>query len=876
MGIDMPQHPGKQPIGSARHSPFNRGVLPSKFAVFPTSGGNDSVKTEEKMGYIPFFGDFWRPLVGGAVLCLAFLFYVNCLYDLFFHPILAADSPYFWATEVDGSAEFSSQEPSPAQGVASGTRQPVIPSESPFPAVQAESRDGGKNLVPPGKQTGSSEWAFQEQARQWIGQLDADSYFLRQQARRQLEELLAHPATASAAAKEIRHSLADRSISLEVRHVLERLRRRFPEAFGQPTTDVEAVSGSQPGPPSADIWAEPSPPGRPTPQEIETLVRLLESDFYAERRWAADQLKRYLESSQCQAGQEKDGQPPEDRRPPSHPEGGHPPDGQQPEGQAESTRQSQHHQPEAGRPNGPPQIGGRSEGHSEGGRHPLVQQPNAPSEGTPNPAGCWAGGPPEAGRPEGGPGTDGQLAGLILKVLQARMSRGEISADLARWLDPLWERAWGVWLARCSSGAEPPPAQPEEIHRWLECLAFPASACFPERMFLVRQADRQLRIFLARDDQVPRVREAIERRLASGELSPEAQARLTELADLCRPAMVAEFWQQGQHRSIQHLLVGVPSQVPGAPRPSHFDYIDDTKAHCVSGSNLTPGDYPVGVAIPHPHQADAFFHLVNLPTPRRRMAYEYLVRRDMRVRLAEITRRTGQYYLGRGQPLSAREILLLDQLDQKEVSRFASRWLRTMPDGAIEEAEWEFVEGWVARQQRASEHPVVFLPSSRHGLLCIILADRGTQEASPGLLEALAKDHIFPPSEQGRCAWGWLAALAIAARDPWPEVDSWLSSLVPRTEPLYIQTSSLLERAAVGSSDPPQLGATAAGLLLRRNRILTERSEEWEIVHKLLRPARGWIPSKYNILGFRFSHPTASEEFLRWWKTRQVLRTSAG
>jgi len=62
---------------------------------------------------------------------------------------------------------------------------------------------------------------------------------------------------------------------------------------------------------------------------------------------------------------------------------------------------------------------------------------------------------------------------------------------------------------------------------------------------------------------------------------------------------------------------------PGGVRPTHFDRCDDRSAHYVSGNSLSPGDYPVGVAFSHPRQENAFFDLVNLPTPRRRMAYPY-------------------------------------------------------------------------------------------------------------------------------------------------------------------------------------------------------------------------------------------------------------
>ena len=43
---------------------------------------------------------------------------------------------------------------------------------------------------------------------------------------------------------------------------------------------------------------------------------------------------------------------------------------------------------------------------------------------------------------------------------------------------------------------------------------------------------------------------------------------------MTRPAMVAEYWQAGQCKGQQHLLIGVPSQSAEAPRPSHFDRID--------------------------------------------------------------------------------------------------------------------------------------------------------------------------------------------------------------------------------------------------------------------------------------------------------------
>lgn len=625
----------------------------------------------------------------------------------------------------------------------------VLSSESQQPGIGS----GSARIPSPQSRATLSGSPLQQQVRQRLQELDADSFFLRQQARQELEELLAQPDQRSVVAEAIRHTLGNPAISVEVRYVLDSFRRRFPEAF-----------------------VPPAPAEPPSQAEIEKLVQQLESDSYALRQGAAEQLKSYLE---------------------------------------------------------------------------------------------W----PES-------------AGRVLAVFRTRLAQGHISADLRRWIDPLWERAWGAWLASDSSANAIPPARPEEIEHYLDILARPTPAHSPEASQTLREAQRQLRTLLARDDQVALIRQAVQRRLNSGELPLEAQTRLTELADLCRPAMVAEFWQQGQHRGIQHLLVGVPSQVQGAPRPSHFDYIDDSTAHCVSGSNLTPGHYPVGVAVPHPHQIDAFFHLVNLPTPRRRMAYEYLVQRDLRVRLSEITQRTGQYYTRRQQPLSEREILVLVQLDPHGVSRFAGEFLRRMPDEHLSDQEGQTVAG----------------RTSRHGLLCMVLAHKGTQEAAPGLLQAIADGRILPPTAEAPYAWPWIAALAIARRNPWPDVDRWLVEMIPRTDPLRLSGPpsspgphlweevpvwppqpdpnlpskdmlpggpSLDPKGASSEEEVPQLGATAAALLLRRHEQASSLSPLLPVADPLLKK---WC----DLQGYRFPNPQSPQEILRWWKNRQLLRTSAG
>ncbi len=433
-------------------------------------------------------------------------------------------------------------------------------------------------------------------------------------------------------------------------------------------------------------------------------------------------------------------------------------------------------------------------------------------------------------------------ADAVLAALREQYSRQAPSLDARQWLDPLWQRAWGQWLTSDPSGWAPSRVTEGQIARWIEHLARPSPGEPPSRVWLRHEdAERNLREALARDEHVEDIRAELEARLQEGDLDPEGGRRLQELASLCRPAMVAEFWQERQHRGIQHLIVGVPSQAPSAPRPSHFDRIDDRTAHCVSGSNLAAGDYPVGVAIPHPNQPDAVFHLVNLPTPRRRMAYEFLVERSEKDRFAALSRRTVDRFLRLKRPLREREILMLPGLKPEEVSRFAAKHLMAVPDGELDDDPLE---------------PVGLRPS-RHGLLCAVLADSGTREAVPGILEAIRRQRVRPPTRHAPYRWDWIAALGIAQRDPWPGVHDWLAGLIEREDPLAVEQES-----------PPELGATAAAILLK----LHERSPT---AHGL-RPLEDPVTAELRITLFRFTSPEARQAVIRWWQDRESVRKASG
>ena len=92
--------------------------------------------------------------------------------------------------------------------------------------------------------------------------------------------------------------------------------------------------------------------------------------------------------------------------------------------------------------------------------------------------------------------------------------------------------------------------------------------------------------------------------------------------------------------SEQHLLVGVPTLSRRRGKAHLFRPRRRSRGTLPSGNSLAPGDYRVGEAFPHPRQENAFFHLVSLPTPRRRMAYMSCGNADEQKRLAALSRRT--------------------------------------------------------------------------------------------------------------------------------------------------------------------------------------------------------------------------------------------
>jgi hypothetical protein len=454
-----------------------------------------------------------------------------------------------------------------------------------------------------------------------------------------------------------------------------------------------------------------------------------------------------------------------------------------------------------------------------------------------------------------------ELVCPILLCVKARLDTEGLPVDARRWIEPVYKQTRRAWLTSDPKRWVLPPLSEAQIARWIDDLVRPVDEGQGARTELAPQrAMRELSDAMARDDSTVRIQKALEARLAQPGLEGRAASRIRQLLDLTRPAMAAECWGRlaptmpTRLVGTQSLIVGEPSLGPGAERPSHFDRIDDHTAHCVSGQNLAPGDYPVGVAFPHPKQPGYFFQLVNLTSPRRKMANQYVVEMPAARRLAELSRRTFAWMLARAKPLSVAELNMLRQLDREELSRFAGPFLAMVQDELIPEAEYGTVAEPLLQATPSAESPSLRKGHtgrpSRHGLLCEILAAHGTREALPGLVRAIEMRRVLPPTERAPYRLDAIALLAIAARETSPESDAWLARLLGHPEPLVIGT----ERA-------PSLGASAGALLLKRH--------GWSpLDFGLVEADEAWLVG-VGVAGHRAASDDALDRLRQWWAGRK-------
>jgi hypothetical protein len=425
-------------------------------------------------------------------------------------------------------------------------------------------------------------------------------------------------------------------------------------------------------------------------------------------------------------------------------------------------------------------------------------------------------------------GNSKQICPIMFR-LKRRLADASLDMEAKRRIDALWQLARGAWLSSDIASAELPAVSDARIEQWLDDLVRPGSSA--AIVAAHEAAECELLDLLARDDYLPRLTKALRARLAA---KPEtkAAAALQALLDWTKPELVAEYWKDRRLLNEQHLMVGVPTTSVAGTRPTCFDRVDELVAHCSSGNSLSPGNHEVGKALPHSRQEGAFFHLVSLPTPRRRMAYVSCANVDEVKRLAELSRRTLDGLLAAKRPLSEPQLLTLAQLDPAEVSRFAGRYFFVVDDGKLGQSG----------PRRIGGRP------SRFGMICARLAVDGSKEAMPGLVEAIAKKRFLPPTLLAPFRLDLLAALSIAARDPWTGVDAWLAESVDMRGPLM-----------EGRPSGAEIGATAAALLLTQH--------EQKPVSFGLQPAPdSLMHDTLHVEGYRFESDEARKKVQDWWK----------
>ncbi len=429
----------------------------------------------------------------------------------------------------------------------------------------------------------------------------------------------------------------------------------------------------------------------------------------------------------------------------------------------------------------------------------------------------------------------------VLVRLKRALSANKLGIDARRQIESVLERARRAWLSSDPAGWDLPPVSDEQIDGWLSDLGrpLPPGGADSEQN---RQetARRELYDLLPRDRYVPRLRKAIDARLAR-QPGPVAAEQLRLLLSWMKPALVVEHWIGRRNQGENYTVVGEPLLLPGAPKAILFDPVTPRTAHCLSANVLTPGrDYPVGEAIAHPIDPNHFFYLVYLPTARSRMVRSYVPASDESQRLADISRRTLARMLTEKSPLDEAEARMLAALDPREVSRFAGKYFLAVDDGPLDPVPAHAAIPLQEPQERLGGWP------GRFGTICVWLAVDGTKDAVPGLLEATAKKRFLPSTPRAPFDLPRLALLSLASRDPWPETDAFLASLLGDRRPL---------RAGRRTSE---LGATAAAVLLGRH---GEEPGEFAL-EEVPEPQM----SLMHVTGYRFASEDARKHVQTWWE----------
>ena len=122
---------------------------------------------------------------------------------------------------------------------------------------------------------------------------------------------------------------------------------------------------------------------------------------------------------------------------------------------------------------------------------------------------------------------DPQMALSVYSSLKRRLHARELPADAPTWLEPVLDRARGVWLATDLHDKDFPPVDDKQVDRWIHDLSRPILETDSGVLRRGRRvAERELRDLLASEKCVPQVKRLLESRLAAGDVAPEDLSRV--------------------------------------------------------------------------------------------------------------------------------------------------------------------------------------------------------------------------------------------------------------------------------------------------------------------------------------------------------------
>ncbi len=419
---------------------------------------------------------------------------------------------------------------------------------------------------------------------------------------------------------------------------------------------------------------------------------------------------------------------------------------------------------------------------------------------------------------------------LVVEQYRKHLAGDALSFDARRKLEQRYQWARRRWVLSDPARWVTSPASDEQLNTWIRTLSQDETE---RNRQAIRTARRELLDQMVQDDRAQPIGALLDQRREDPALSRQAAERLYELAEWCRPSLVAEVWSDGTLTTIQFLQVGVPQHPFGAPRITLFDQVNDKQARCVSGNSLEPGIYPVGEAIPHPTSPGPLFHITNATTPRQQMAYRYraLVQTEAE-RFQQLTARTLANWTESRARLNERQILLLNTMDWEVISEKIGAYFLAVDDVRLEAGEGFFPDD-----------------TRQFAKICLVLANRGARSAIPGLQQAIAKNRFLPP-KAGEERLEWVALLAIAARDAGEGFDAWL-----------LEQAASQQKLSAYSLDAAEdwdatLGACAAGLFLKRRGLEPEEHGLQSLVFRR---------EVNNVPWYRFRKPDDRERFLRTW-----------